>query len=109
MHQAGAGAGVYNTTRQVGAVLGSASIAVLMESRLAHNLPGSGGAPAGEGFSSGRLPEMVRQGFSDAMAQSLVLPALVLLVGLVAALLFTAPSHLQKQQDEVARPADQTT
>ncbi|TCC41153.1 DHA2 family efflux MFS transporter permease subunit [Kribbella speibonae] len=109
MHQAGAGAGVYNTTRQVGAVLGSASIAVLMESRLAHNLPGSGGAPAGEGFSSGRLPEMVRQGFSDAMAQSLVLPAVVLLVGLVAALLFTAPSHLKKQQDETARPADQTT
>src|SRR3954470_4836934 len=32
LHQAGAGAGVYNTTRQVGAVLGSASIAVLMES-----------------------------------------------------------------------------
>lgn len=39
MHQAGAGAGVYNTTRQVGAVLGSAGIAVLMEARLAANLP----------------------------------------------------------------------
>ena len=35
MHAAGAGAGVYNATRQVGAVLGSAAIAVLMDSRLA--------------------------------------------------------------------------
>jgi MFS family permease len=110
LHQAGAGAGVYNTTRQVGAVLGSASIAVLMESRLAHNLPAAaGGTPAGEGFSTGRLPEMIRPGFSDAMAQSLVLPALVLLVGLVATLLFVAPSHLKKQPAGAAQPADQTT
>ena len=35
MRMAGAGAGVYNATRQVGAVLGSAAIAVLMDSRLA--------------------------------------------------------------------------
>ena len=35
MAQAGAGSGVYNTTRQVGAVLGSAAIAVLMQARLA--------------------------------------------------------------------------
>jgi len=107
---AGAGAGIYNTTRQVGAVLGSASIAVLMESRLAHNLPAAaGGAPAGEGFSAGQLPAMIRPGFSDAMAQSLVLPALVLLIGLAAALMFTAPSHLKKQPAEPAQPADQTT
>ena len=31
MHLAGAGAGVYNATRQVGSVLGSAAIAVLMD------------------------------------------------------------------------------
>ncbi|MGW5190918.1 DHA2 family efflux MFS transporter permease subunit [Kribbella sp. NPDC004138] len=110
LHQAGAGAGVYNTTRQVGAVLGSASIAVLMESRLAHNLPAAvGGTPAGEGFSAGQLPAIIRPGFSDAMAQSLVLPALVLLIGLAAALMFTAPSHLKKQPAESAQPADQTT
>ena len=35
LRMAGAGAGVYNATRQVGAVLGSAAIAVLMDSRLA--------------------------------------------------------------------------
>jgi multisubunit Na+/H+ antiporter MnhC subunit len=71
------------------------------------------GGAAAEGFAGGKLPEAVRQGFSDAMAQSLVLPALVLVIGLVAALLFVAPSHLQKQpatpSDGGAQPADQTT
>jgi len=105
LHQAGAGAGVYNTTRQVGAVLGSASIAALMEALLAHNLPPlPGGAAAGEGF-TGKLPEAVRQGFSDSMAQSLLLPAAVLLIGLVAALLFVAPSHLQKKTEGATQQA----
>jgi EmrB/QacA subfamily drug resistance transporter len=100
LHQAGAGAGVYNTTRQVGAVLGSAGIAVLMESRLAHNLPATpGGAPAGEGAAGGKLPEMLHQGFSDSMAQSLMLPAAVLLIGLVAALLFAKPIRRQRPAD----------
>ena len=44
--QAGAGAGVYNTTRQIGAVLGSAAIAVLIQARLAAELPA---APGGSG------------------------------------------------------------
>jgi EmrB/QacA subfamily drug resistance transporter len=101
LHQAGAGAGVYNTTRQVGAVLGSASIAVLMESRLAHNLPAMpGGAAPAEGFAGGKLPEAIRQGFSDSMAQSIMLPAAVLVIGLVAALLFARPSHLQRQPSD---------
>ena len=46
MEQAGAGAGVYNATRQVGAVLGSAAIAVLMDSRLARQQPASPSTPA---------------------------------------------------------------
>ena len=37
---AGAGSGVYNTTRQVGGVLGSAGIAAFMTSRMAAELPG---------------------------------------------------------------------
>jgi EmrB/QacA subfamily drug resistance transporter len=101
LHQAGAGAGVYNTTRQIGAVLGSAGIAVLMESRLAHNLPAApGGTPAGEGAFSGNLPEALHQGFSDSMAQSLLLPAAVLLIGLAAALMFAKPVRMQ------AKPSD---
>jgi len=42
MSQAGAAAGVYNTTRQIGAVLGSAGIAVLMQARITAELPGGG-------------------------------------------------------------------
>ena len=42
MSSAGAGAGVYNTTRQVGAVLGSAAIAAIIQARsTANGLPGS--------------------------------------------------------------------
>jgi EmrB/QacA subfamily drug resistance transporter len=95
MHSAGAGAGVYNTTRQIGAVLGSAGIAVLIQARLSATLPAAPGGDAG-GFETGiaQLPEPLHAGFAAAMGQSLVLPAVVLLVGLVAALAFAAPRHL---------------
>jgi EmrB/QacA subfamily drug resistance transporter len=108
MHQAGAGAGVYNTTRQVGAVLGSAGIAVLMEARLAANLPMvPGGATAAEGAGGGgKLPEALHQGFSDSMAQSLMLPAAVLVIGLVAALFFTKPQHLERPADTATAKAE---
>ncbi|MGH1563494.1 DHA2 family efflux MFS transporter permease subunit [Mumia sp. DW29H23] len=91
MSSAGAGAGVYNTTRQVGGVLGSAAIAALMEARLTAELHLSGGASAG---AAGAVPDAARDGFSTAMAQSLLLPAAVLVVGLVAVLLYQAPRHL---------------
>jgi EmrB/QacA subfamily drug resistance transporter len=90
MHQAGAGAGVYNTTRQVGAVLGSAGIAALMQSRLAVALPGGGSAET----AVRALPPALHHAFSTAMAQSLVLPAAVLLVGLAAVCGFATPRHL---------------
>ncbi|MFC0626930.1 DHA2 family efflux MFS transporter permease subunit [Kribbella deserti] len=93
MHQAGAGAGIYNTTRQVGAVLGSAGIAVLMEARLAVELPA---ADAGADEFGGHLPAQFHDGFSAAMAQSLYLPALVLVAGLAAALWFERPQHMRK-------------
>ena len=92
MHQAGAGAGVYNATRQVGAVLGSAAIAVLMDARLAAQgwlvelHPGAGRAAA--------LPDAVQAPFSEAMGQALLLPAAVFLLGLVAALFFERPRHV---------------
>ncbi|RKN45990.1 DHA2 family efflux MFS transporter permease subunit [Streptomyces hoynatensis] len=96
MHQAGAGAGIYNTTRQIGAVLGSASISALMENRLAAQLPSGGdaGGFSGEPMAGGseRLPDFLQGPFSDAMSQSMLLPAAVLLIGLAAVLCFTAPS-----------------
>lgn len=58
---AGAGSGVYNTTRQVGAVLGSAAMAALMSWRVAAEPLGT------------------------AMAQSMLLPAAVALLGVLAA------------------------
>ncbi|MBN9215228.1 MAG: multidrug MFS transporter [Microbacterium sp. SCN 70-200] len=90
--QAGAGAGIYNTTRTMGSVLGSAAIAAFMQSRLEANLPGA--ADAGGDFGSGQLPDFVVSGFSDAMAQATLLPAAVLLVGVVAVLFMQRPAHL---------------
>jgi EmrB/QacA subfamily drug resistance transporter len=94
--QAGAGAGVYNTTRQVGAVLGSAGIAVLMQARLTALLPGAAGGGAESNL--GALPPALHAGFAAAMAQSLLLPAAVLVVGLVAVLAFATPTHLRREK-----------
>jgi EmrB/QacA subfamily drug resistance transporter len=94
MDQAGAAAGVYNTTRQIGAVLGSAGIAVLMQARLTAELPGGGRVES----IVGSLPPALHAGFSAAMAQALLLPAAVLVVGLVAALCFATPRHLVAQR-----------
>jgi MFS family permease len=88
---AGAGSGVYNATRQVGAVLGAAAIAVLMDARLAAE-----GLPAfkGEGSSGGgALPPEVAQAFSDAMAMSVLLPTAAFVLGFLAVLFFEKPSH----------------
>jgi len=95
---AGAGSGVYNTLRQVGAVLGSAGIAVLIDSRLAaHGLENVKG---GEGVAGVRLPPEVGERFSEAMAQSLLLVPVVLILGFLAVLLYERPSHFAvKQQD----------
>jgi EmrB/QacA subfamily drug resistance transporter len=94
MSRAGGGAGIYNTTRQVGAVLGSAAIAALIQSRLAANLPAAPGGGSAEPTAINRLPAALHAGFATAMAQSLVLPALILIIGLVAVLLFALPRHL---------------
>ena len=93
MAAAGAGSGVYNTTRQVGAVLGSAAIAVIMEARLSTNLPGlptDGGAIQ---RGAGAMPPAIADGFAAAMAESMLLPAFVLLAGLLAVAFFERPRH----------------
>ncbi len=101
MRLAGAGSGVYNMTRQVGAVLGSAAIGVLMQNRISHHFApvlAQQGAPSGGGGGSyasatGALPEPLREPFARAMGESLYLAAAVLVVGIVAALFFARPTH----------------
>jgi EmrB/QacA subfamily drug resistance transporter len=91
LHQAGAGAGVYNATRQVGSVVGSAAIAVMMSSRLAHYLPGA--AVHGDAGAHKITDPQVAAAFAKAMQQSLLLPASIYFIGLVAVMLYERPKH----------------
>ena len=59
---AGAGSGVYNPTRQVGSVLGSAGMAALMSARITAELPARSGDPGPVGVS--HLPSPLREPFS---------------------------------------------
>ncbi len=83
-HLAGASSAVYNSVRQLGAVLGSAGMAAFMTWRISAEMP-----PRPAGGSDGislQLPAFVRHSFSAAMSQSVLLPAFVGLLGIVAAL-----------------------
>ncbi|MGV0849526.1 MFS transporter [Mycolicibacterium phlei] len=82
---AGSGSGVYNTTRQVGAVLGSASMAAFMTWRVNDEMP-PWAAQSAEGAGVTELPAILHPPFADAMAQALLLPGFVALFGVVAAL-----------------------
>jgi EmrB/QacA subfamily drug resistance transporter len=100
---AGAGAGVYNATRQVGAVLGSAAIAVLIDSRLAAE-----GLPSfqGEGTSTGTaLPPEAATAFSDAMSSAVLLPVAAFVVGFIAVLFFEKPKHAGYARAAAPAPA----
>lgn len=68
----GAASGAYNTVRQIGSVMGSAAIGVLLQARLA--------AEHAAGF---------RQSFTPAARETLLLPVAVLLAGLLACLPMT--------------------
>jgi EmrB/QacA subfamily drug resistance transporter len=82
---AGAGSGVYNSTRQVGSVLGSAGMAAFMTARISAEMPGDGARPAAGEGSITQLPAFLHEPFSAALSQSLLLPAFVALFGVVAA------------------------
>jgi EmrB/QacA subfamily drug resistance transporter len=83
---AGAGSAAYNSIRQFGAVLGSAAMAAFMTSRIGAEMPSQHLEPTGEGGAALQLPEFLREPFSAAMSQSVLLPAFVALFGILAAL-----------------------
>lgn len=83
---AGAGSGVFNATRQIGAVLGSAGMAAFMTSQITTEMPAMPGGPQRPEQATLQLPEFLREPFSVAMSQSTLLPAFVALFGVAAAL-----------------------
>ncbi|GAB3400002.1 efflux MFS transporter permease [Flindersiella endophytica] len=60
----GAGAGIFNTSRQVGSVFGSAAIGVLLQARMTVELPAAARTDAAA------LPPQYRQPFIDAMTEA---------------------------------------
>ncbi|MFC9996781.1 DHA2 family efflux MFS transporter permease subunit [Nocardia sp. NPDC127526] len=105
VQQAGAGAGIYNTTRQVGSVLGSAAVAALMSSRFAAQGLASG--PIGEGGAgAAAMPEQILDKVSTALSQSMYLPAAILLVGVAAAALFIGHPEGDRKQPPAPARAD---
>ncbi|MGV9803290.1 MFS transporter [Mycobacterium sp. NPDC003449] len=101
---AGAGSGVYNATRQVGSVLGSAGIAAYMTSRIGAELPGAPAAPPGGEGMAAALPDFLHAPFSAAMSQAMLLPAFVALFGVVAAMFLLgfarAPGPAEPDEDD---------
>ncbi|KUI30719.1 MFS transporter [Mycobacterium sp. GA-2829] len=102
---AGAGSGVYNATRQVGSVLGSASMAAFMTSRISAEMPSGGAAPQGEGAAVSALPEFLQAPFASAMSQSLLLSAFVALIGVVGAIFLREMGEGAPEPAAPARPA----
>ncbi|HWV25893.1 MAG TPA: DHA2 family efflux MFS transporter permease subunit [Aeromicrobium sp.] len=89
---AGAGAGVYNATRQVAAALGSAAVAALIGSRLTANGL-SGDADSFQQLSGVAMPPSIAEPFSLAMSEAYWLPVGAFAVGVVLVAFFAAPTH----------------
>jgi len=125
----GSASGIYNTARQVGGVLGSAAVGVLLQARITASLTAStAGLPAqvrdgiagdtnlegGTPPDLGAVPSGLRQQITDAIhsglttaaGQTLWLPAAVLLLGAMAALAMRTgrPTHAAVPTPEPATP-----
>lgn len=109
---AGAGSGVYNMTRQVGAVIGSALIAALMQARItAESTAAVADAPASvrkaaeaQGGQSSALaqggsqvPDFLHDAFASAYGQSLLLPACAAVVGCIVCFFFAGRASARSE------------
>lgn len=101
---AGAGAGAFNTTRQMGGVIGSAVIVAVLTARLGHHLGGEAAAGVGAG---GEIPAdqlaAMAGGFASAVTETLLVAVGVLLLGLVAAIAMRA-THVEHGAPEQGSP-----
>ena len=88
--RAGAGAGVYNTTRQFGAVLGAAMTATLIAARLEARL----------GTPEGPLDQAQRLAYGQAMGDVVLALVALAVVGLVATLLLRSPAATTEVEKE---------
>jgi len=105
---AGAGSGVFNTVRQVGSVVGTAGLAAVITNRIVAHLQPL--MPAGTDVSAGfngsaKVQDLAAQGvpqpvidaiasaFTDAMRETMIFPAVAVLVAAVFVACFARPSH----------------
>lgn len=99
-HLAGAGSAVYNSVRQLGAVLGSAGMAAFMTWRISAEMPRQpSGDAAGEDALALQLPGFLREPFAAAMSQSVLLPAFIALFGIIAALFLVGSAPREGKTD----------
>ena len=93
---AGAGSGVYNATRQVGAVLGAAGIAVLIDSRLAAEGLASGGGSLEAPAPADGCPRRCGSRSAPPCPSHCCCPVAVLVLGFLACLGFEQMRHMMR-------------
>ncbi len=115
--RAGAGSGVYNETRQMASVLGSAAITTIMASAITSHLSALGPAAAAgggshDGAAGGVLPQILREPYAVAMADSMMLPLVAAAVGAVVCLFYASMKTSEAKgaaQNAEAEPESENT